>query len=263
VAAKAAFVIRGGIRVVPAQRWWVAALVAVAVVTAGALAWSIAPWTAQTYVATRDVLVIVLPGDATGAHDAYVAQERADAIASALAGGALVSSDAFAGQVVREVGAHAHAGSALATISPAAVAHALQASHRGNVVTLSATWDSPGEASALADAAAQTLAAMGVTDVQALPAEDARAAASVRVEVMGTAAVVRGDTGAAWTRAAEIAERGALAAAAIVILAGTLSAISRRGRHGTEVDLHAAETKTPAHDARASGESGSGAKPGA
>jgi hypothetical protein len=251
---------RGGLRAIPAQRLWVAALVAVAVVTAGALTWSIAPWTAPTYVATRDVLVVVLSGDATGAHDAYVAQERADAIASALAGATLVSSDAFAGQVAREVAAHAHAGSALATISPAAVTHALQASHQGNVVTLSATWDSPGEASALADAAAQTLAAVSAADVQALPAEDARAAASVQVVVLGTAAVVRGDTGAAWTRAADIAERGALAAAAIVILAGALTAVSRRRRRGPEVDLHAAGTKTPAHDARATGELG--AEPG-
>jgi hypothetical protein len=208
------------------RRWWVAALLLIVLVTVGALAWNASPASPHTYTATRTMSVTVLPGDGDSAYGASVAQASEATSARKLAAPSMLSWPPFTVAVIGRLDGSRAFGVNGSLPTGAEVGQALRASHAGGDVTLSASWDTPGGASALADAAVQTLATVGAQS--ALPD-----GSSTSTTVTGLGDPARLDAAAQAARLADILVRGGLAALAVLIVAGALAAVQMSGRQGT------------------------------
>ncbi len=208
------------------RRWWARALLVVIALTAGLLLWSLGPWSPHTYVASRVVRVVVLPGSSSDTYNVYAAQRSEAAIAAQLSTHSYVSSELFAEAVLREIPTAATSGASGSDVfGLGTIKRSIEASHTGGSIELSASGESAAQAATLATAAAN---AMASPSTQSDRARYSAAGASVRMEVEAVAGAAHLDVTAERTRAEEIAVRGAVAAVVVCFVAGVLTMLRTR-----------------------------------
>jgi hypothetical protein len=162
------------------RQLWVAILVIVLVIMIAVVRYGGTAASRQQYIATQSLAVQVLPASGGSTYAAVYAQQLADQLSRALASGTPLADLAFdravAAQIDKDrdqVGARFGAAVviALANLDPRAVAGALTATQASDEVVLTARWQTPAGAWALATAAGEVLRTQPGVALGALPAD--------------------------------------------------------------------------------------------
>jgi hypothetical protein len=176
------------------RQLWVAVLVTVLVIVLAVVRYGGAAALRPQYMATQALVVQLLPPSGGGAYTAASAGQLADQLSRHLAGGALLAMPVFdravAAQIDKDrdqVGARFGAAAviALTAVDPRTVEGALTAAQASDEVIITARWQTPAGAWALATAAGEVLTADPGLALGALPAS--ADGASVRVVRRGAA----------------------------------------------------------------------------
>lgn len=218
--------------------WLLPAVVAL-VIAAGALFAYAGPPAAgrHVYVATQQVRLGVPVVGAGTTYDAYLARRAEDAAARELATGGLLQAGRLDAAIAAEYVAYRGysppgtpgVGAFPSKLAATEVGAALSATHAGNLVTVTARWNTPQGAEALLGAAVRTLVAEGVP--VSTEAESGAGAPTVAIaQVAGPASGAALD-GAVETAALDtlLARLGFAVAAGALTLAALWVAAARRG----------------------------------